>query len=215
MTPTQPAAPQPPRLDALLAALPAAIQHWTSRDPVLADLARQTQVEPWPAARDPFSSLCVSIIHQQVSLAAGRTIYGRFAALVGDVTPANVMAVGEGIGAAGLSRQKTGYILDLAASAGDGTLDGLDSLSDAEVTARLTQVKGIGVWSAKMFLLFQLGRLDVCPWEDLGVRLAVARFYGVPEAQAARWLRDEAQPRWAPYNSVAARVLWAARRDEK
>jgi DNA-3-methyladenine glycosylase II len=203
-------------LEPLLADLAAAIDHWRPTDPVLADLAQAHPPGPWPDANDdPFVALVRAIVHQQVSLAAGRTIYGRFEAAVGQVAPGPVLAAGEhALRGAGLSGQKTSYVLDLAARVADGSLDlaRLGDASDDEVVAALTQVKGIGVWSAKMFLLFHLQRPDVCPWEDLGVRIAVTSFYGIPEGEATAWLRDEARPRWSPYNSLAARVLWNARR---
>lgn len=202
----------------LLSDLDAAVAHWRTTDAVLAELAATTTPEPWPEHDpDPFVDLCQSITHQQVSLAAGRTIFGRFQAAVGDagnVTPAGVLAAGEArLREAGLSGQKTRYILDLAARVEDGSLPlhDLDELDDGEVIAALTAVRGVGVWTAKMFLLFHLRRPDVCPWEDLGVRLSVERYYGVPEKQAAAWLRDEARARWSPHNSLAARILWSAR----
>lgn len=200
-----------------LRALPDVIRHWQTTDPVLAGLAESDPPSPWPPdADDAFTSLCAAITHQQVSLAAGRTIFARFRDAVGGaVTPDGVLGAGEAVlRGAGLSGQKTAYVLDLAAKVVDGDLDleGLADRDDEAAVAALTEVKGIGVWSAKMHLLFHLGRPDVCPWEDLGVRLAVERFYGVPEKDAAAWIRDEARPNWSPYNSLAARVLWNARR---
>lgn len=203
--------------DEQLRALPEAVAHWRTTDPVLAELAESDPPSPWPPdADDAFTSLCAAIVHQQVSLAAGRTIFTRFRdAIGGTVAPDAVLASGEApLRSAGLSGQKTSYVLDLADKVQGGDLDlaGLEDLDDDAAVAALTQVKGIGVWSAKMHLLFHLGRPDVCPWEDLGVRLAVQRFYDVPKKDAAAWLRDEAQPKWSPYNSLAARVLWSARR---
>lgn len=200
----------------LLADLDAAVAHWRTTDPVLAGLATRVPPEPWPEHDpDPFVDLCMSITHQQVSLAAGRTIYGRFVDAVGGaVTPGAVLAAGEArLRGAGLSGQKTGYILDLAARVDDGSLPihDLARLDDDAVLAALTAVRGIGVWTAKMFLLFHLRRPDVCPWEDLGVRLSVEQHYGIPAGDAAAWLRDEARRRWSPHNSLAARVLWSAR----
>lgn len=147
-------------------------------------------------------------------MAAGQTIWSRVEAAT-DGTPEGFVAAGEQrLRAAGLSRQKAAYCLDLAARTLEGSLDwdALAALDDDEATRTLTAVKGIGTWTAKMFLIFHLGRPDVCPWEDLGVRLAVQRFYDVPATDTARWLRDEACPRWSPHNSLAARVLWNARR---
>lgn len=171
---------------------------------------------PWPDPNDdPFVALARAIVHQQVSMAAGRTIYGRLEEALGQVAPGPVLAAGEtALRACGLSGQKTTYLLDLAGRVADGGLDlhGLHDQDDEGVVDALTQVRGIGAWSAKMFLIFHLGRPDVCPWEDLGVRLAASGFYSIPEDQVTSWLRDHARPRWSPYNSVAARVLWHARR---
>lgn len=192
-----------------------ALQRWRHSDPVLADLARRHRPQELVlGGRAGFATMAQSIVHQQVSLAAGRTIWGRVEEATGG-TPQGFVGAGEQVlRAAGLSRQKVGYCLDLAARTLDGSLDwdALPALADEDVAARLTAVRGIGTWSAKMFLIFHLMRPDVCPWEDLGVRLAVERFYGIPEKEAGQWMRDEARPRWSPHNSLAARVLWEARR---
>lgn len=203
-------------------ALARAVALWRRTDPVLADLATGRHLQ-WRPEDEPdrFRALVRAIVHQQVSFAAGRTIYGRLEGACrgvdpAGVTPAAILGSGEpALRGAGLSRAKTAYCLDLAGKVLDGSLDleHLDRLADEEVVAGLTQVKGIGVWSAKMYMIFQMGRTDVCPWEDLGVRLAVERFYGVPRDGTSAWIRDEARPRWSPYNSLAARVLWDARRD--
>jgi DNA-3-methyladenine glycosylase II len=113
---------------------------------------------------------------------------------------------------AGLSRQKVGYLLDLSQRTLEGDLDfeALEQMTDAEVIAALTAVKGIGVWTAKMYLIFRLQRPDVCPFEDLGVRLSVAQHYGL-EMDATTAFIQAQQAAWSPYNSLAARVLWAAR----
>ncbi len=192
-----------------------AILHWQSSDPRLAAIAQETTI-PFrdDVDRDPFGALCQAIIHQQVSVAAGRTIHARFVeAIGGKVTPEAVTRAGyQAIRGAGLSNAKTSYVLDLAEHA--DLLRNLANLADEEVISRLTQVKGIGVWSAKMFLIFHLQRPDVCPWEDLGVRLAVSHFYGVTEKETVALMRDDLRYRWSPYASLAAKVLWAARRDE-
>lgn len=201
--------------DPLLRNLSAAIRHWHESDPTLADLAQAHPPEPWPDHNDdPFVALARAIVHQQVSMAAARTIYGRFEQAVGRVAPQEVMQAGEpALRAAGLSTQKTTYLLDLAARCASGELDlaGLQEMEDTLAVLALTQVRGIGVWSAKMFLIFHLHRPDVCPHEDLGVRLAVEKFYGVPEKEAAKWLQER-EAAWSPWNSLAARVLWHARR---
>lgn len=197
--------------DPLAAALPEALAHW--QDPVLLALAAETPLEHHQATdTNPFVSLCRSIVHQQVSMAAATTIFARLQNTLGTIAPERVLeAPLEQLRGAGLSQSKCAYLVDLS----ERVLAGLDlrfqDATDEEVVRALTEVKGIGPWSAKMFLMFHLGRLDVCPWEDLGIRLAVAQFYGVPEPEAGKWLQTK-QVEWSPYNSVAARILWRARR---
>lgn len=199
----------------LLADLPAAIAHWRTTDPLLASLAESTPVEPRVEDEaDPFKALVRAIVHQQVSLAAGRTIYGRLADATGP-TPEGILAAGEvRLRERGLSGAKAAYCLDLAGRVADGfDLDALNACSDDDVVHMLTQIKGIGPWSAKMHLIFHMGRPNVLPWEDLGVRDAVTKFYTVPEKEAANWMKRTAQARWSPHCTLAARVLWAARRN--
>lgn len=192
-----------------------AIDHWRRTDPVLAELAATTELPQRAHSVDPFASLVEAITHQQVSIAAGRTIHARVIQTTGG-TPAGTLAAGEiALRAAGLSRAKVASVLDLAGRVSSGELDlhALDALDDEAAIQQLIAVRGIGVWTAKMHLLFHMDRPDVCPWEDLGVRLAVVRFYGVPDAEAARWIQSVGRAQWTPHNSLAARVLWAARRD--
>lgn len=192
-------------------ALPQAMKAW--KDPILIGLAEEFGLEPHDATdADPFVSLCRSIVHQQVSMAAASTIFSRFQEAVGTLSPKHVLDTHpDDLRTAGLSAAKVSYVTDLS----ERVLAGLDlsfpSASDDEIAKALTAIKGIGPWSAKMFMMFHLGRLDVCPREDLGIRLAVAQFYGVPEKEAAKWLKRK-QAEWSPFNSVSARVLWRARR---
>ncbi|HUG40182.1 MAG TPA: hypothetical protein VMM12_06850 [Longimicrobiales bacterium] len=134
----------------------------------------------------PFQSLAAAIVYQQLAGAAALTIHRRFvAALGGDVTPDTVLAAPEeDLRAAGLSRAKLSAIRDLAAKADSGEvpLEGLDLLDDQDVVERLTRVKGIGPWTAEMFLLFDLRRPDVWPTGDLGVRNGLGRVLGWPLA---------------------------------
>ncbi|MHB8604834.1 MAG: DNA-3-methyladenine glycosylase family protein [Thermoplasmatota archaeon] len=198
--------------DPLLDALTRARGHWAKHEPVMARLSRASRL-PAPAFRgsdqDGFASLLQSITHQQVSLAAGRAIFSRVEAATG-ATPRGVLAAGtEKLRAAGLSQQKARYALDLAAHVEEGRLDfsRFPKMSDADVIAALTDVNGIGVWTAKMFLLFHLARADVLPFEDLGCQIAVARAYRVPAKRAAAKMRALG-PKWSPYNSLAALTLW-------
>lgn len=197
-----------------LADLPVAIAHWSTTDPILAELAESTPVEPRVEDEpDPFRALVRAIVHQQVSLAAGRTIYDRVAAATGP-TPEDILAAGEvRLRECGLSRAKATYCLDLAARVDDGLdLAALHALDDEAVIAELTQIKGIGVWSAKMHLIFHMDRPDVLPWEDLGVRQAAERFHRLSPSESTSWLKQEARELWSPHCTLAARVLWAARR---
>ncbi len=203
--------------DALLALLPKARRRWAQTDPVLARLSREHAPTARPIAdpSDGFDALVGSLVHQQVSLAAGRAIYSRLtAALGGAVTPEAVLRVGpDGMRAAGLSRPKATYVADLAAwtAAGAIAFDRFPSMPDDDVVTALTAVKGIGDWTAKMFLIFHLSRPDVLAPEDLGLRIAVSHFYRVSPERAAA-LMEKKRPAWSPYASVASLVLWNARR---
>ncbi|MBW3582671.1 MAG: DNA-3-methyladenine glycosylase 2 family protein [Euryarchaeota archaeon] len=202
--------------DPIAALVPKACRRWSRTDPVLAHLAKRYPLPPSPLVEpDGFRSLVSSIIHQQVSLAAGRAIHERLRrALGGRISPTGILRVGEeALRAAGLSRSKAAYITDLAGRTKRKEIDfrSLHALPDDAVVDILTQVKGIGTWTAKMFLMFHLHRPDVCAPEDLGLRLAVVRFYDVPEQEAWAFMEENHQ-RWSPYATVAARVLWNARR---
>lgn len=162
----------------------------------------------------PFEALTQSIAHQQVSLAAGKSIFARLQAV--GRTPEQMLKAGpDALRAAGLSRPKVAYVLDLADKAVSGSVDlaHISTMPDEQVIEQLTSVKGIGVWTAKMFLLFQLQRPDVLPHEDLGLQIAVAKEYRVSRKLAAKKMR-RLQPAWSPYCSYASLVLWNARRSE-
>lgn len=203
----------------LLAQLPGAIRLWEERDPVMARLARTNPPAPSSDHRGSgFHSLATSLLHQQVSLAAGRSITRRLRrACGGRLTPARLLrrSVKE-LRAAGVSRQKASYLRDLAARVDSGRLDfrRLRGASDAAVIEALTAVKGIGPWTAKMFLLFHLERPDVVAPEDLGLRLAVSDAYGVRMDRTARFLERNAD-RWSPHGSLACLTLWAHKDAQK
>lgn len=196
---------------------PEAERHWARTDRLLHKLSKANPLDPDPpiAEADGFATLVTSIVHQQVSMAAARTIQGRLVkTLGGKITPRRVLNRSfDDLRAAGLSRGKATYILDLADKTvrGDVEFARFPAMTDADILAELTAVKGIGTWTAKMFLLFHLHRPDVVPHEDLGLRLAVADVYGVPMEQTARFMQERS-PAWSPYASVASRVLWQSRR---
>lgn len=167
-------------------------------------------------SREPcFEYLTRAIVFQQLAGAAARTIHGRVVAVLGGVvTPASLLAADPGaLRGAGLSAAKTKAILDLAAKAGDGTVElgeeALEALDDDGVVDRLTRVWGVGRWTAEMFLMFRLGRPDVWPVGDLGVRSGWARIHGLDERPDARALGDAAD-HLRPWRSAAAWYCWRA-----
>jgi DNA-3-methyladenine glycosylase II len=163
--------------------------------------------------RTHFAELVRAICFQQLAGAAARTIHGRLElALDGDTTPEAVLALPvETLRAAGLSANKAASIRDLAERvlAGDVELDRVARLSDEKIVSELTLVRGIGRWTAEMFLMFQLGRLDVWPVGDLGVRKGFAVIHGLPAMPTARELEALGDP-LRPYRSLAAWYCWRA-----
>ena len=161
---------------------------------------------------DAYGALVRTIVGQQLSTKAARTIYGRLAALFGHrpPTPEEILSADEDVlRAAGLSRQKVGYLRDLARHVRSGELDfsTLHDLPDEEVSARIVAVKGLGRWSADMFLMFHLSRPDVLPVGDLGIRRAVEKAYGLPGLPDADTLRTLSGP-WRPHRTLACLYLW-------
>jgi DNA-3-methyladenine glycosylase II len=185
------------------------------RDPVIRDLMRQHGTCGLARAQksDPFRALTHAIIAQQLSTKAAATIEARFTALFdGQPTPAAVAAASdEQLRAVGLSPQKLRYMRDLCARMLDGSLalDSLGSLTDEQVIAALTNVKGIGRWTAEMFLIFRLHRPDVLPVDDLGIVKAVQRAYRLRLAPTPARLTKLGES-WRPYRSVACWYLWAS-----
>jgi 3-methyladenine DNA glycosylase/8-oxoguanine DNA glycosylase len=191
-----------------------AVAHLKRADPTLAAVIARVGPCRFAARAEGthFEAVARAIVYQQLSGKAAGTIHGRFHALYGGraPTPAELLATpDEALRGAGLSRQKLGYLRDLAArvDAGDVPLDHIDRLGDDDVVAALTRVKGVGRWTAQMFLMFRLGRPDVLPELDLGVQKAIQLAY-----------RRRAMPRpadvlrigapWAPYRTVASWYLW-------
>jgi DNA-3-methyladenine glycosylase II len=163
---------------------------------------------------DAYGTLIRSIVGQQLSTKAAATIFGRVLDLFGGEVPAPEQLIGadpDALRAAGLSRAKVAYLRDLAERVEDGDLDfdHLTELSDEQVSEQLTAVKGLGQWTADMFLIFHLGRPDVLAVGDLGIRRAVERAYGLPEIPDAATLTRIAEP-WRPYRSLGCLYLWAS-----
>jgi DNA-3-methyladenine glycosylase II len=163
------------------------------------------------ASEDQFAALVRSIMYQQLAGAAATAIHGRFLKLfAGGLSPAGVLALPDGaMRSAGVSGPKALSITDLARKVDDRTvpLEDVDSLSDDELVARLVQVRGIGPWTAEMFLIFQLRRLDVWPVEDYGVRKGWSSAHTLKEIIAPRALRAAGEI-FRPYRTVAALYCW-------
>jgi DNA-3-methyladenine glycosylase II len=188
-----------------------AVDHLKKSDAVLASII--ARVGPCKMIyREPtFEMLARAIVFQQLSTKAARTIYGRLEeAAGGALTPQSIqsLSVGE-MRRAGLSRQKLGYIRDLAEHALSGKVDfaRLPGMSDDEVIVSLTDIKGVGVWTAHMFLLFSLRRPNVLPVGDLGVRMAIQRAYRKRKLPTPKQVEQIAKG-WHPYCSYAAWYLW-------
>ena len=159
-----------------------------------------------------FDAIARAIVYQQLSTKAADTIYRRLQALFGDraPTPAELLAADDGaLRSAGVSRQKVGYLRDLADRAHRGALplESLDDLDDGAVVAALTAVKGVGVWTAQMFLLFRLGRPDVLPTTDLGIQTAIQRAFGLADRPGPLEVARIGAA-WSPHSSAAAWYLW-------
>ena len=184
------------------------------RDPVLAPIIKQHRGRSLLDAPvvDPFSALVRTITAQQISTKAAATIHGRLVALMpgGVATPEALLSVSdEQLRTAGLSRQKSVYLRDLGDKVSSGLLPvhSLADLDDDEVIEAIVKVKGLGRWSAEMFLMFRLRRPDVLPVDDLGIVTAIQRLYGLRKRPKPDRIRKIAEP-WRPYRTVACWYLW-------
>jgi DNA-3-methyladenine glycosylase II len=192
-------------------------RHLRRKDPVMRDLIKRVGKLDLEARRrgrpaDAYGALVRSIVGQQLSTKAAATIYGRMVELWGGRTPTPRELLDtdpDAIRAAGMSRPKVAYLRDLAEHvlSGELELDRLNELSDEEIVAELTAVKGLGEWTAHMFLIFHLQRPDVLPVGDLGVRNAVKNEYGLDEPPLAAEMTELAEP-WRPHRSLASLYLW-------
>ncbi len=171
-------------------------------------LKRRSEERP----ADAYGALLRAIVGQQLSTKAARTIYGRVCELFGGSTPSPeqlLKASEEDLRAAGLSGRKVEYIRDLATHVLDGELelDLLNDLADEEVIAEIVAVRGLGQWTAEMFLLFHLERPDVLSGGDLGIRKAIQVEYGLPEMPTPQQVLEIGEP-WRPHRSLASLYLW-------
>ncbi|WP_286883145.1 DNA-3-methyladenine glycosylase family protein [Aneurinibacillus sp. UBA3580] len=180
-------------------------------DPVIARLIEMYGPYPWRPRSDYFAVLCESIVSQQLSVKAAAAISERVLRYFnGEWKPEVILsAPEEALRELGLSRSKVVYIKDLAAFCADGRLqlEALTSASNDEVVRQLIRVKGIGRWTAEMFLLFGMGRLNVFPVDDLGIKKAIQLHYGFAELPDKKQML-EISARWFPYETLASLYLW-------
>jgi len=208
-----------------------AVNHLKKSDPVMRAIIDRLGPCRMQFGPPEFHSLAEAIVYQQLNGKAAETIFKRFAALAGEpLTPEGILKLSdEQMRGAGLSKQKSAYLKDLAAKTASGLVDfaRLLELPDAEVVEHLTQVKGIGVWTAQMFLMFTLKRENVLPTGDFGVRMAMFKHYldrprtkagkksATPRKGRKRKIKlprpeqmEKIAKRWEPYRSVACWYLW-------
>jgi len=193
------------------------IAHLAKNDPVLGRAIQKIKLRSWPQRENYFESLVIAIANQQLSGKAAATILGRFRALFPNgakkfPTPRQVLAMpAQKMRRAGLSKMKVSFLKDLSKKFLDGTVDvkKFGAWTDEEVIEHLTEVKGIGRWTAEMFLMFSLGREDVFSYGDLGLRNAMRKLYGLRKhpspAQA-----EKISSKWRPYRTLASLYLWAS-----
>ena len=179
-------------------------------DPVMAELVERHAGESIVSRGDPFATLIRSIVGQQISVKAADSVWARVIAALPVLTPAAVLAcTTEQLRACGLSARKVEYVVDLAAHFAGGRIHThrWPAMDDAGIIAELTAVRGIGVWTAEMFLIFNQLRPDVFPLDDIGLQKAVARHYFAGERPSRRQLAGFGE-RWRPWRSVATWYLW-------
>ncbi|MEF8712618.1 MAG: DNA-3-methyladenine glycosylase 2 family protein [Accumulibacter sp.] len=179
-------------------------------DPILATLIGRFAGTALVSRGDPFVTLLRSIVGQQISVRAADSVWARFLAAMPAATPAALLAMdAPTLRRCGVSARKVEYVVDLARHFDGGQIhpDRWATMSDAEITAELTAVRGIGVWTAEMFLIFNQLRPDVFPLDDLGLQKAVAIHYCAGERPGRRLLAEYGE-RWRPWRSVATWYLW-------
>jgi DNA-3-methyladenine glycosylase II len=187
------------------------------RDPILAAIIKKYGACGIRTGRESeiFCGLVQAIVSQQLSTRAAATIYGRLQALMPDAaspTPEALLPLSDdALRGVGLSRQKTSYMRDLARKVLEGSVktERLSEMSDEEIVAELTKIKGIGRWTVEMILIFRLARPDILPVGDLGIVKAIQKAYGLRKPPDAARMQKIAE-RWRPYRSVASWYLWAS-----
>ncbi len=195
--------------------------HFKKVDPILFKMIGKIELvnRELPKSDQYFEELCDSIISQQLAGKAAETIFNRFKALFpkGKITSAKTLRLkDEDLRKVGLSRAKATYIKDLALRVENGELDlaKLQTMADEEIIDELVKLKGIGRWTAEMFLMFTLGREDIFSTGDLGLNNAIVKLYGLKDKPTKVYL-EELSFKWSPYRSLACRILWKSLTVEK
>jgi DNA-3-methyladenine glycosylase II len=191
-----------------------AANHLALNDAILADVVKNAPLPAFVPHKNYYQELVESIISQQLSVKAAATILKRFKAIFSSdfPSPEDILVTDiEVLRSVGLSRQKASYIKDLATRVLEGSIQfsHLDSLSNQQVIDELVQIKGVGVWTVHMFLLFCMGRLDVLPTGDLGIKNGIYKLYALPEKPTPQDMEMIAlNNNWHPYESVASWYVW-------
>jgi DNA-3-methyladenine glycosylase II len=188
-----------------------AVNHLKKSDPILRAIIERIGPCRMEFGPPEFHSLAEAIVYQQLNGRAALTIFKRFTALAGEpLTPAGILKLtDEQLRSVGLSKQKSSYLRDMAERAVSGKLDfcRLHEMSDEDVIKHLTQVKGVGVWTAQMFLMFTLKRPNVLPTGDFGVQTAIKKLYKKRKLPKPAQMEKLAKA-WEPYRSIACWYLW-------
>jgi len=186
------------------------LRHLRKSDPIMRAVIRKAGPFRLNLRHDRFNALALAIVSQQISGKAARSIWEKLKTIAVPLSAERIRQLSmDELRLAGLSRQKASYILDLANHVSEGrlNLNRIGRLSDEAVIESLVAVKGIGLWTAQMFLIFSLGRLNVLPHADLGVRMAIQKLYGLDELPNRETCHRIAEP-WRPYASIAAWYCW-------
>jgi DNA-3-methyladenine glycosylase II len=186
------------------------IRHLRKTDPIMRDVIRRAGPFKLNLRHDRFYALALAIVSQQISGKAARSIWEKLKTIAAPLSAERIRQLTvDDLRLAGLSKQKASYLIDLSNHVFDGRLrlHHMGRLSDDAVIEALVAVKGIGVWTAQMFLIFSLGRLDVFPHADLGVRMAIQKLYELDELPNRETSHRIAE-RWRPYASIATWYCW-------
>ncbi|NLV92003.1 MAG: DNA-3-methyladenine glycosylase 2 family protein [Firmicutes bacterium] len=185
------------------------IDYLRSRDEKLGAAIERIGMIEREVIPDPFKAIISSVVGQQISQKAADTVRTRLTNLVGEITPESIVQASiDELRSCGLSARKASYIKGIADAAVSGEVDfaNLHTLTDEEIIRRLTSLKGVGIWTAEMVLIFSLGRMDVVSYSDLAIRRGMMKLYGLEELTKEQF--NQYRTRYSPYGSVASLYLW-------